>query len=346
MGTEEIQAFLSYLATDGHLSASSQNQALSALLFLYKKVLQVELPWMDEIVRAKRPARVPIVMTKSEVAKVLKCLQGKHWLMASLLYGSGLRLTERLRLRVQDIDTEYLQLTIRDGKGNKDRRTILPESLLPHIEHQPDFVRGLMERDIEEGENGVSLPYAIDRKFKNACNEWRWQYVFPSSMYAFIHHNRSMRRHHAHASGLARAVTHAVRESGINKRATSHTFRHSFATHLLESGYDIRTVQELLGHSQVQQHKFTRMSSNGADTRYGVRWKGCKFRQFLQFWTSGPAMQPCRRTGWEVSLIAFELDIAIGAGQGREVSGCIRMHGHRAQRSANTRDQFYGEETG
>lgn len=155
MGAEEIQAFLSYLATDGHLSASPQNQALSALLFLYKKGLQVELPWMDEIVRAKRPARVPIVMTKSEVARVLKCLQGKHWLMASFLYGSGLRLTECLRLRVQDIDTEYLQLTIRDGKGNKDRRTILPDSLLPHIEHQLDFVRGLMERDIEEGENGA-----------------------------------------------------------------------------------------------------------------------------------------------------------------------------------------------
>ncbi len=264
MGVEEIQTFLSYLATEGRISASSQNQALSALLFLYKTVLKIDLPWMDDIVRAKRPVRVPIVLTRSEVSKVLHCLQGKHWLMANILYGSGLRLTECLRLRVQDIDLEYLQLTIRDGKGNKDRRTILPEVLVPHIEHQLEFVRGVMERDIDDGENGVSLPGAVDRKYRGASNEWRWQYLFPSSKYAYIHHNENMRRHHAYPSGLARSLKHAVAEAAINKRATSHTFRHSFATHLLEGGYDIRTVQELLRHASVQTtQKYTHVIKRG-----------------------------------------------------------------------------------
>lgn len=252
MGAEEIQNFLSFLATKRRISASSQNQALSALLFLYKNVLKIELPWMDDITRAKRPIRVPIVLSRTEVAGILKCLQGRSWLMANILYGSGLRLTECLRLRVQDIDFEYLQLTIRDGKGGKDRRTILPETLVPHVEHQLEFVRGVFERDVEEGSNGVSLPDAIDRKYPNASTDWRWQYLFPSSKYAYIKHNQSMRRHHAHPSGLARVLKQAVKEAGIPKRATSHTFRHSFATHLLESGYDIRTVQELLGHSNVQ----------------------------------------------------------------------------------------------
>jgi len=252
MGEDEIQNFLSYLATKRRISASSQNQALSALLFLYKNILKIELPWMDDIVRAKRPIRVPIVLSRSEVSIILQCLQGRYWLMANVLYGSGLRLTECLRLRVQDIDFEYLQLVIRDGKGGKDRRTILPETLVPHIEHQLEYVRGVFERDIEDGANGVSLPDAIDRKYKNASNEWRWQYLFPSSKYAYIKHNEGMRRHHAHSSGLARVLKQAVIESGVQKRATSHTFRHSFATHLLEGGYDIRTVQELLGHSSVQ----------------------------------------------------------------------------------------------
>lgn len=252
MGAVEIQAFLSFLATKGKVSASSQNQALSALLFLYKKVLGIDLPWMDGIVRAKRPVRVPVVMTRSEVTRVLKCMQGKYWLMASIMYGSGLRLVECLRLRVQDIDKEILQLTIRDGKGSKDRHTILPEGLIPHIEHQLEFVRGVMERDKEHGEKGVSLPGAIDRKFRHAANDWPWQYLFPSTKYAFIRHNMSMRRHHAHPSTLARAVRQAVIESGLSKRVTSHTFRHSFATHLIEGGYDIRTVQELLGHSNVK----------------------------------------------------------------------------------------------
>lgn len=252
LGPEEVQEFLNHLAIVGRVSASSQNQALSAILFLYKKVLRIELPWMNEIVRARRPIRVPVVMTREEVGRVLECLNGVHWLMASLLYGSGLRLVECLRLRIQDIDFDYLQLTVRGGKGNKDRHTVLPEKLISHIQHQMNYVRGLLKRDIAAGNNGVSLPGAIARKYKTAALTWKWQYLFPASRYAYISHNQSLRRHHAHSSGLSRAVKGAVDQSGINKRATSHTFRHSFATHLLERGCDIRTVQELLGHSDVK----------------------------------------------------------------------------------------------
>jgi integron integrase len=252
LGAGEIQEFLTFLATERHISASSQNQALSAILFLYKKVLGVDLPWMDDIVRAKRPVRVPVVLTRAEVSRVLSMLSGVSWLMASLLYGSGLRLVECLRLRVQDVDFEYLQITVRHGKGNKDRYTVLPELLLSQIKHQLEHVRAVMERDISENRNGVSLPDGIGRKYKTAPLTWSWQYLFPASRYAYIHSNRSRRRHHAHSSGLARAVKKAVVAAGINKRASCHTLRHSFATHLLERGCDIRTVQELLGHSDVK----------------------------------------------------------------------------------------------
>ena len=252
MGASEIQAFLTHLAVEGRVSASTQNQALSALIFLYKKVLNMDLPWLGDIVRAKRPVRVPIVLDRSEVAAILNAMQGTCWLMASLLYGSGLRLTECINLRIQDIDVEYLQLTVRDGKGAKDRRTILPESLVAHIQTQFQRVRSMHERDVDNGLPGVSLPQAIDRKYRNAATEWSLQYLFPASRYAFIHANDGNRRHHIHASVLSRAVKQATRTAQIDKRATCHTFRHSFATHLLEAGYDIRTVQELLGHSNVK----------------------------------------------------------------------------------------------
>jgi len=252
MGAKEVQNFLTHLAVDRKVTASSQNQALSAILFLYKKVLDIDLPWMVDVVRAKRSRRMPIVLTRSEVQRVLSCMSGQKKLMASLCYGSGLRMIECLRLRIKDIDFEYQQLTVRDGKGAKDRVTVLPEQLIPHIERQMEDVRQVMEQDIALGKNGVSLPDAIDRKIKNASLSWPWQYLFPSVKYAFITHNDSMRRHHAHASVLSRAVKSAVEESGINKRASTHTFRHSFATHLLERGCDIRTVQELLGHTDLK----------------------------------------------------------------------------------------------
>ncbi|RZV36672.1 MAG: integron integrase [Chromatiales bacterium] len=252
MGADEVQNFLTHLAVERKVSASSQNQALSAILFLYKKVLGIDLPWMVDVVRAKRSRRMPVVLTRSEVQRVLSCMSGQKRLMASLCYGSGLRLVECLRLRIKDIDFEYLQITIRDGKGAKDRVTVLPEQLVPDIERQMEDVRQIMEQDIALGKNGVSLPDAIDRKIKKASLSWPWQYLFPSVKYAFITHNESMRRHHAHASVLSRAVKTAVNAAGINKRATTHTFRHSFATHLLERGCDIRTVQELLGHTDLK----------------------------------------------------------------------------------------------
>lgn len=252
LGAVELQAYLTYLAADRRVSASTQNQALAALLFLYKKVLHIDLPWMDKIVRAKRPVRVPIVMTRSEVRRVLDALHDRYWLAASMLYGSGMRLIECLRLRIQDVDFEYLQITIRDGKGRKDRRTLLPESLVPHLQQEFRRVRQLHEQDRLHGRAGVSIPFAIDRKYVNAPKEWSWQYVFPSEKYAYVDFHRQERRHFMHPSGVQRAAKLAVIKAEISKHASCHTFRHSFATHLLESGYDIRTVQELLGHSDVK----------------------------------------------------------------------------------------------
>ncbi len=252
MGAAEVGTFLTYLAAERRVAASTQNQALNALLFLYQKVLTVDLPWLQDVVRAKRPVRVPIVLTRTEVGKVLDALHGQHWLIASLLYGSGLRLHEALRLRIQDVDLDYLQLTIRDGKGAKDRRTTLAEKLVPHIKRQFKHIRSLYERDCARGLPGVSIPFAIDRKFKASPRQWSWQYLFPSPKYAFIRFHGEKRRHHLHPSSVQRAVKIAITEAGLDKRASCHTFRHSFATHLLESGYDIRTVQELLGHANVR----------------------------------------------------------------------------------------------
>lgn len=252
LGATELQDFLTHLAAVRRVSASTQNQALAALLFLYKKVLATELPWMDEIVRAKRPVRVPVVLTREEVRRVLDALRGRHWLVASMLYGSGVRLIECLRLRIKDIDFNYLQITVRDGKGRKDRRTTLAESLVPHLKQEIQRVRRIYENDRRRNFPGVSIPFAIDRKYVNAPKEWPWQYVFPAERYAAIAFHQEQRRHHMHPSGIQRAVKLAVNKAGVEKNATCHTFRHSFATHLLENGSDIRTVQELLGHSDVK----------------------------------------------------------------------------------------------
>jgi integron integrase len=213
--------------------------------------LDQDLPWLDDIVRAKRPTRVPVVLSRGEVSRVLDAMRGRHWLMASLLYGSGLRQIKCLRLRIKDIDFAYLQLTIRDGKGKKDRRTILSEYLIPYIKQQMKNARSVYEQDLRSNRKGVSIPYAFDKKYIHAAREWKWQYLFPASRYGFIRFHQEKRQHHIHPSSLNRAIKLGVRAADINKQASCHTFRHSFATHLLESGYDIRTVQELLGHSHV-----------------------------------------------------------------------------------------------
>lgn len=252
MGAEEIRAYLTHLAVQQNVAASTQNVAFSALLFLYRHVLNVELPYIDGIERAKTPERVPVVFTRSEVKAVLSQLDGIHHLVASLLYGSGLRLNEGLQLRVKDIDFEYRQVTVRDGKGEKDRVTMLPGSLVIPLKQQLEKTRQLHQQDLALGYGAVYLPYALERKYPNANRAWGWQYVFPSWKRSIDPRATVVRRHHLYERSLQRAVKQAIRQAGITKHAGCHTFRHSFATHLLEDGYDIRTVQELLGHKDVK----------------------------------------------------------------------------------------------
>jgi integron integrase len=256
MAEAEVGAFLTHLARDGKVAASTQNQALSALLFLYKKVLRQEFGWLEGVERATQPARVPVVLTRDEVHKVFAHLRGTPRLMAGLLYGSGLRLMECVRLRVKDVDFGYARITVRDGKGGKDRVTMLPVNVAAPLQRHLQKVKVQHEEDMEEGFGEVFLPFALARKFPSAGREWVWQYVFPSSRLSADPQsdrtNPRKRRHHIDESALQQAVKKAVRESGINKPASCHTLRHSFATHLLENGYDIRTVQELLGHKHVE----------------------------------------------------------------------------------------------
>lgn len=252
MGGPEVEAFLSDLAVRRDVSASTQNQALSAILFLYKQVLQIELPWMDGVIRARRPQRLPVVLTREEVASVLAQLDGTLWLIASLLYGSGMRLMEVLRLRVKDVEFARLEILIRDGKGQKDRVTMLPRKLAAPLELHLLRVRALHEQDLREGYGRANLPHALARKYPNAAAEWGWQFVFPSVNRSEDPRSGGIFRHHLHEKTIQRAVRNAVRRVGLHKPATPHTLRHSFATHLLESGQDIRTVQELLGHSDVK----------------------------------------------------------------------------------------------
>jgi integron integrase len=251
MGEAEVTAFLNDLASARNVAGGTQNQALSALLFLYKEVLGKDLAWLDGLVRAKRPPRLPSVLTRSEVEKLLAQLTGVRWLIASLLYGAGLRVMECLRLRVKDVDLEYRQILVRDGKGEKDRVTMLPEKLIEPLRAHLERVRGLHARDLREGYGEVNLPYALARKYPRAGREWAWQFVFPSQHRSADPEDGVVRRHHLYESVPQRAVKEGVRASGIAKHVSCHTLRHSFATHLLEAGYDIRTVQELLGHSDV-----------------------------------------------------------------------------------------------
>jgi len=251
LGEGEATAFLSYLASQRKVAAATQGQALAALLFLYKQVLGRDLGWLDGMTRAKRPVRLPTVLSVQEVEALLAELRGGAWLMAGLLYGAGLRHFECLRLRVKDVDFNYRQLLVRDGKGQKDRVTLLPEKLVEPLQAHLAEVRRLHERDLREGYGEVHLPFALARKYPRAGFEWSWQYVFPSKNRSVDPDDGVVRRHHLDDSVLQRAVKAAAQTAGIAKRVSCHTLRHSFATHLLHDGYDIRTVQELLGHSDV-----------------------------------------------------------------------------------------------
>ncbi len=260
-----VEAFLTGLATRDRVSASTQNQALSALLFLYREVLRIDLPWMENVVRAKGSRRLPVVLSKGEVAMLLRSLAGRNWLMASLLYGSGLRLMECLRLRVKDVDVARNEITVREGKGAKDRRTVLPASLREALLRQMEDTRVLHRLDLDDGFGAVSLPYALARKYPNAPMELGWQYMFPATRRAVDPRDGREKRHHLDEKVLQRAVSAAARTAGIKKPVSPHTLRHSFATHLLEAGADIRTIQELMGHKDVATTQiYTHVLNRGA----------------------------------------------------------------------------------
>lgn len=251
MGAPEIEAFLTHLAVQGKVAAATQNLAKSSILFLYREVLEIQLPWLDNITQAKAPKRLPVVLTESEVQAVLSHLKGTHALIASLLYGGGLRLMEAVRLRVKDVEFARHEILVREGKGFKDRVTMLPEAVVPALKAHLLKVKALHDDDLAQGLGEVYLPFALDKKYPTAGRDWGWQYVFPSKNLSVDPRSDKTRRHHLDEKGVQRAVKQAVRDAGLVKPATPHTLRHSFATHLLQAGYDIRTVQELLGHSDV-----------------------------------------------------------------------------------------------
>ncbi|OGT13870.1 MAG: integrase [Gallionellales bacterium RIFCSPLOWO2_12_FULL_59_22] len=251
LGARDIEAFLTHLAVVGKVAASTQNLAKSSLLFLYREVLEIDLPWLDNITQAKAPKRLPVVLTVSEVQSVMSHLTGTHSLIASLLYGGGMRLMEAVRLRVKDVDFAQHEILVREGKGFKDRVTMLPEAVVAPLKAHLAKVKTLHEEDLAQGFGEVYLPFALDKKYPTAGREWGWQYIFPSRNLSVDPRSGKTRRHHLDEKGVQRAVKQAVRDAELTKPATPHTLRHSFATHLLQSGYDIRTVQELLGHSDV-----------------------------------------------------------------------------------------------
>jgi len=265
LGAPEIEHFLTTLAVHGHVAAATQNQALSALLFLYKQVLGVELPWLDGIERAKRPQRLPVVLTSAEVTVLLGELSGLHWLMGSLLYGTGMRLMEGLRLRVKDIDFARNEIIVRDGKGGKDRRTVLPRSLAELLRLEVERARTLHAQDLATGAGAVWLPHALARKYPRANRAFGWQYAFPAAQLSRDPRGGALRRQHIDDAAFSRALKTGCRRAGIDKPASAHTLRHSFATHMIEAGYDIRTVQELLGHKDVATTQiYTHVLNRGA----------------------------------------------------------------------------------
>jgi integron integrase len=271
MGKEEIERFLSYLAVEKEVAASTQNQAFSALLFLYRDVLDIRLDWLDNVVRAKRPKHLPVVLTRDEVAAVFRHLHGVNLTAAMLMYGAGLRVLECLELRIKDVDFGYRQITVRGGKGNKDRVTILPELVEERLKRHIEDVRIRHEKDLKTGSGYVKLPKALGRKFVNADRSWGWQWVFPAHRHYLDPESGHRFRHHLDESVLQRAVKEAAELADSKKHVTCHTFRHSFATHLLEDGYDIRTIQELLGHRDVS----TTMIYEGSTPKCGNGYYRC-----------------------------------------------------------------------
>lgn len=269
LGEYEITQFLTHLVTHRKAAASTQNQALSALLFLYNQVLNRDLPSLGEVVRAKQPSRLPVVLPRHDTKRLLNELRGTNWLIANLLYGSGLRLMEAIRLRVKDIDFDYEQIVVRSEKGFKDRTTVLPNAIAKHLQTHLTKIKDQYQRDLEEGFGSVYLPLAIERKYPNSNKEWCWQYVFPSSKRSVDPQSGVIRRHHVSEKNLQRAIKQATRKLGIVKPISTHTLRHCFATHLLEDGYDIRTIQELLGHKNLKTTMiYTHVMKKGAQ---GVR---------------------------------------------------------------------------
>nr|WP_244405224.1 integron integrase [Ignavibacterium album] len=252
MGAGEIKSFVDNLVTNYLVSSATQNQALQGILFLYKNILKKDVGWIENIKRSTRVKHLPVVLSKREVAKVFDNLEGTNKLIVSLLYGSGLRLSEALKLRIKDIDFDYKQILVRDGKGEKDRHTILPDSVIPELKKHLNNVYKQHKGDLAKGKGETILPYALSKKYPNAAKEFGWQYVFPADKFIKDKDSGLVTRWHIHESTVQRAVKDAVKKSGITKPASPHTFRHSFATHLLENGYDIRTIQELLGHSSVK----------------------------------------------------------------------------------------------
>jgi integron integrase len=251
LGAPHVEAFLSHLAVNRKVAAATQNQALNALLFLYRRVLEVDLPWVTGVIRAKKPTRLPVVLSVEEVAAVLASLRGVHWIIGGLLYESGLRLMECLRLRVKDLDLTARQLTVRSGKGQKDRVTVLADAVIAPLEQHLARRREQHRSDCSRGSGAVYLPDALNRKYPNASREWGWQFVFPASRDIVLRDGRRAVRWHLHEKAVQRAVHEAVRRAGVSKPASCHTLRHSFATHLLQRGQDIRTIQELMGHNDV-----------------------------------------------------------------------------------------------
>jgi integron integrase len=247
-----IEQFLTFLAVERRVSAPTQNQALAAILYLYRNVYDVEIGWIDGVVRAKASEHMPVVLSREEVKRVLGFMTGTEWLICALLYGSGMRLTECLQLRIKDVRFDYKEIAVRNGKGQKDRVTILPQQLIPQLQVQVARVRTLCEVDREAGRGGVAVPHALLRKYPDAPTDWRWQYLFPSRRLRLDPQSGSWLRHHVDQRQVQRAMHGAVRQSGLSQPASCHTLRHSFATHLLDAGNDIRTVQELLGHADVK----------------------------------------------------------------------------------------------